>query len=365
MLAKTKNKILREYDAKSTLYAAYGQKLGDLIRELLDEEGISFHSVAFRCKEKGSLDKKLNKQGATYAQLSDVTDVCGLRVITYFEDEVKKVSKILEKEFLVDEINSSDKAESLDPDRFGYLSVHYVVSNGEERNRLTEYKRFDGIKAEIQVRSILQHAWAEIEHDLGYKSRNGIPRTVRRRFSRLAGLLELADQEFRTIRDELESYSSEVLGSIESAPADVDLNAVSLKALVDSSELVKRLDQAIAEAGRGVIEYSEIDDFSIEAARLAFFNLATIDDVTNALATHEATISEFARLWLTRTDDGNWGAFSPGVAIFYLAYVMALASESTDVLREYLSKFVNISDGKDIEQFMAELREEYLKLQVH
>jgi putative GTP pyrophosphokinase len=362
MLAKTKNKILREYDAKSTLYAAYGHKLSELIQELLDEAEVSFHSVSFRRKEKNSLNNKLSKQGVTYDQLSDITDVCGLRVITYFEDDVKKVSEILEKEFEIDEANSSDKAESLDPDRFGYLSVHYVVSNGEERNKLTEYKRFDGVKAEIQVRSILQHAWAEIEHDLGYKSRDGIPRTVRRRFSRLAGLLELADQEFRTIREELTSYTSEVLGSIESAPADVDLNAVSLRALVDSSELVQRIDQAVAEAGKCEIEESGIDDYSKEAARLAFFGMATIDDVTNALATHEAAVSEFARLWLIRTEDQGGGTFSPGISMFYLAYVLALASENADMLREYVSTFVGNSGERDAEQIAAELRETYLKL---
>lgn len=362
MLATTKKEILKEHDIKFELYAAYGHKLDDLIRELLHDAGVAFHSVSHRCKEKNSLDNKLNKQGVSYGQLSDVTDICGLRVITYFEDDVEKVSKIIEKEFEIDSARSSDKAESLDPDRFGYLSVHYVVSNGEGRSRLTEYKRFDGIKAEIQVRSILQHAWAEIEHDLGYKSRDGIPRTVRRRFSRLAGLLELADQEFRTIREELTSYSSEVLGSIESAPADVDLNAVSLRALVDNNEFVQRLDQSIAQAGNCEIQDHGGDDFSQEAARLAFFGMATIDDVTSALATHETTISEFARLWLIHNDNLVGGAFSPGISIFYLAYVLALESENPERLREYVSKFIKSANEKVSEQIAMELRETYSEL---
>lgn len=362
MLTTTKKEILEEYDIKSALYAAYGHKLDDLIRELLDEAGVVFHSVSHRCKEKNSLDHKLNKQGVTYGQLSDVTDICGLRVITYFEDDVEKVSEIIEKEFEIDRARSSDKAESLDPDRFGYLSVHYVISNGEERNKLTEYKRFDSLKAEIQVRSILQHAWAEIEHDLGYKSLDGIPRTVRRRFSRLAGLLELADQEFRTIREELTSYSSEVLDSIESAPADVDLNAVSLRALVDNNELIQRLDRSIAQAGRCKMRYLGIDNFSQEAARLAFFGIGTIDDLTSTLATHETTISEFARLWLIRTENPSGGSFSPGISIFYLAYVLALVSENPEKLRQYVSKFIESTDEDSSGKIATELRETYLKL---
>jgi len=363
MLTNTKSKILKEYDAKSTLYAAYGQRLSELIHDLLDQEGISFHSVSFRCKDKDSLNKKLSKQGARYSQLSDITDLCGLRVITYFEDEVKKVSSILEEEFRIDAANSSDKAKSLDPDRFGYLSVHYIVSNAEKRDRLAEYKRFDGIKAEIQVRSILQHAWAEIEHDLGYKSRDGIPRTVRRRFSRLAGLLELADQEFRTIREELVSYSSEVLDSIESAPKEVDLNAVSLKALVDSSEVVQRIDRAVAEVADCRIETSEIDDFSKETARLVFFGMVSIGDVTNALASHEETIPEFTRLWLIETEKDDSGTFSPGISIFYLAYLLALESGNADVLREYVSEFIGHSDHQSTEEIVVELQKTYAKLQ--
>ena len=65
-----------------------------------------------------------------------------------------------------------------------------------ERMVLRENKAFEGLKCEIQIRSVLQHAWAEIEHDLGYKSELTIPKEVRRSFSRLAGLLELGDKEF-------------------------------------------------------------------------------------------------------------------------------------------------------------------------
>ncbi|VVE52913.1 GTP pyrophosphokinase YwaC [Pandoraea aquatica] len=362
MLPKTKNIILKEYDQKSALYAAYGQKLSELVQELLNDSKVAFHSVSFRKKERLSLSNKLNKPGATYERLSDITDICGLRVITYFEDDVKKVSKIFSSELEIDEANSSDKSESLDPDRFGYLSVHFVVSNGQERNKLTEYKRFDGIKAEIQVRSILQHAWAEIEHDLGYKSRDGIPKTVRRRFSRLAGLLELADQEFRTIREELTSYSSEVLGSIKRAPADVDLNAISLRALVDSNELVKRIDQAIADAGNCVIDEIDTDDFGKEAARLEFFGMTTIDDVTNALSTNEASIVEFARLWLTRNDDQSGGSFSPGICLFYLSYTLALATHNTETLQDYVSIFIGNAGQMDVNKITSELQSTYLKM---
>jgi ppGpp synthetase/RelA/SpoT-type nucleotidyltranferase len=70
----------------------------------------------------------------------------------------------------------------------------------------------------------LQHAWAEIEHDLGYKTALGVPRNVRRQFSRLAGLLEIADTEFASIRDRLSSYERDLPGLIEQSPDEVLLD---------------------------------------------------------------------------------------------------------------------------------------------
>ena len=55
---------------------------------------------------------------------------------------------------------------------------------------------------------MLDHAWAEIEHDLGYKARDTVPAAARRRLSRLAGLLEMADQEFVAIRRDLDEYAA-------------------------------------------------------------------------------------------------------------------------------------------------------------
>lgn len=54
--------------------------------------------------------------------------------------------------------------------RLGYQSIHYLVKLPDQKTEWAEYKRFEGLIAEIQVRTILQHAWAEMEHDIQYKS---------------------------------------------------------------------------------------------------------------------------------------------------------------------------------------------------
>jgi ppGpp synthetase/RelA/SpoT-type nucleotidyltranferase len=169
------------------LYSSFTQSVHKLIDQLLEESRISVHSISSRTKEEGKIREKIGREVNKYNKLSDITDISGVRIITYFEDGVDEVAKIVEREFQIDTENCTDKRSALDPDRFGYLSLHYVAWFSKARLALTEYKRFADCKVEIQIRSILQHAWAEIEHDLGYKSKQAIPRDVRRSFSRLAG----------------------------------------------------------------------------------------------------------------------------------------------------------------------------------
>jgi len=162
----TTDRIMKEYDEKIRLYTEFGEKLKLLIRDIIKAKKQPYHSITFRPKEKTSLSRKISKPESEYAELADITDIAGLRIITYFGDDVDKIAQMIEEEFDVDRENTIDKRLLLDPDRFGYLSLHYVISLEKGRAKLIEYAKFQGLKAEIQIRSILQHAWAEIEHDL-------------------------------------------------------------------------------------------------------------------------------------------------------------------------------------------------------
>ncbi|WP_343980279.1 DUF6119 family protein [Pseudonocardia aurantiaca] len=168
------------------------------------------HSVTSRVKSKTSIMRKLERSDRS-REFGDITDVLGIRVVTYFPDEVDAIGNLIEREFEVDIDNSIDKRTLLDPDRFGYLSLHYVLQLDAGRSALPEYSGYKGLKFELQIRSILQHAWAEIEHDLSYKPSVSVPSEIKRRFSRLAGLLELVDAEFLGIRNEIDRTSRSAL----------------------------------------------------------------------------------------------------------------------------------------------------------
>ena len=155
------------YEAVQGLYEAFAGKLASVIEECLSEQGISVHSVTHRAKDAGSFQRKaaqLSTENPTLPKyrnpMDEITDKAGVRIITYFRSTLDEVSRILGEEFeIVDKITKI----SAEPDRLGYQSDHYLVKYSEGRTALREYRRFSGLSAEIQVRTILQHAWAEIE----------------------------------------------------------------------------------------------------------------------------------------------------------------------------------------------------------
>lgn len=156
-MTDSKAKLMTQYSSFCLTYEAFKQELEHLITRLLNENNIRVHSISSRLKDETSLRRKIDKTSDKYSSLDDITDIVGLRVITYFNDEVDAVAKLIEQEFDIDSPNSVDKRALLDPDRFGYLSFHYVVSLNSTRCELTEYRKFSSLKAEIQIRSILQH----------------------------------------------------------------------------------------------------------------------------------------------------------------------------------------------------------------
>ena len=127
MTENSNQRILGQYDERVDLYRGLTSKAKSLVEEMLREEGIRIHSVTSRVKMRESLREKIARSDKNYSELSDVTDIAGVRVITYFDDDVDRVAECLEREFVGDWENSIDRRAALDPDRFGYLSLHYIA----------------------------------------------------------------------------------------------------------------------------------------------------------------------------------------------------------------------------------------------
>ena len=236
-----KRNALERYQKVRAHYEEFAKVIRSILEEALTSRGIKVASVEARAKPLPSFERKASEPDIRdpsrpkYADpLTDIQDLCGARVITFLPNTVAEVDKTIKEEFVVFE--RTDKAETLrEEERFGYLSVHYIVRLRENRASLPEYRRFKDNVAEIQVRTILQHAWAEIEHDIQYKSVETIPSSVRRRFMSLAGVLEMADREFQGIQDEDERLRQVARASVRQGKLeDVEITPDALKAYLDA-----------------------------------------------------------------------------------------------------------------------------------
>jgi putative GTP pyrophosphokinase len=302
----------------------FGASLETLMAELLKSEGINFHRVDHRIKSpESAADKVARKVGedGEPRTLESFTDLLGLRVITYFQDEVDAVAQLLARQFLVDEQNSVNKTETLDPDRFGYASVHYVAQLSESRAALPEYHPFADIKFEVQIRSILQHAWAEIEHDLGYKA-EAVPRAVKRRFSRLAGVLELADDEFADLRREVSKHQETTREIIENGALGIEIDQDSLSAFVLQYTEIGRLDNAIARAMSGAVLKRLDDEFiGVQAAQLTELGFASLEELGNYLDREWDVLKKFIHDRLSRIQHTPRSMRTPvptGITLYYV-----------------------------------------------
>ena len=147
--------------------------------------------------------------------LTDLTDLAGVRVIAFFPKNLDEIEKLIRKAGFIIRERRNIGEERFEAGEFGYQSIHLLVELPENRKELEENKNFRDLVCEIQVRTILQHAWAEMEHDIQYKSSEEIPSTLRRRFLALAGMIEIADREFQAIQDEDAKLKQSVKSSLE------------------------------------------------------------------------------------------------------------------------------------------------------
>ena len=183
----------------------------DLLSHTLRDQGIYVTAIERRIKTEKSLARKLALKGTKYKRIDDITDLVGLRVITVYTDEVDKVAVIVKNIFDIDWQESVDKRKLHDLNSFGYNSLHYIC-------RL----KTGGLRFELQMRTALQHVWSTIMHDTGYKGDVKIPREYLRQFNRLAGMMELLDDEFSRLRFVLTDYRRHTLALVNRRIASVN-----------------------------------------------------------------------------------------------------------------------------------------------
>ena len=197
-----------KYSELSDKYNILAINLKEALKGFLNDAGIDVIDVQHRVKDFESFYEKIQRKGYS-KPFEETEDICGLRIICYYPSDLDKISEIINREF--DVLESTDKAALLEPDRFGYRSIHFIVSVKEAWSKAPNYRGLSGLKAEIQLRTILMHAWADVQYKLAYKKKEHVPPQLRRKLSQLSALFEVADQQLDSLREEREKYKQSII----------------------------------------------------------------------------------------------------------------------------------------------------------
>lgn len=280
--------ILQEYKDNLPLFREVSEQVYNNLKKTLSDAGLILAAIEYRVKTEDSLAGKLEMKGSKYASLKDITDIIGLRVITFYTDDVDKVASAVERMFTIDWANSIDKRKAHEIDSFGYLSLHYICSMPDFPYRF-----------EIQMRTILQHAWANMNHDTGYKSGVEVPRRYFRNMSRLAGMLELIDDEFSKIRSELTDYRRKVQALVASGNLDeVALDGDAFRSYLNLKPFAN-LNKRIASVNQAEIQEVPLMPYLVVFKGLGF---KTLGDVAKLIKGYSDAAYQLACYQIGLTD---------------------------------------------------------------
>lgn len=246
------------YNAYRDWYEWQTERLYGRIVAILGVAGVDVFNVEARTKEVqsfiGKIDARNSGKEARFGDpLREITDLVGVRIITYYLEDVDSVGEIIQQNFQVDKAVTVDKADD-EVDRFNYKSVHYIVRVSPPTSDTRDWGPYADVRAEIQVRTALQHAWSAVQHKLDYKSEIAVPKELQRRLFRLNAVIESADVEFSKLRDERARIESGYKADVQKGKLEIPLDEASLAAYIQDGDtgdrIAKLLDRSDANIGR-------------------------------------------------------------------------------------------------------------------
>ncbi|HLL26481.1 MAG TPA: hypothetical protein VKT73_02370 [Xanthobacteraceae bacterium] len=240
-----------------------------LLRNMLELNNVEYLEIKSRVKTFDSCIEKIKRK--SYVDLNkELTDLSGIRVITYLEDQVSLISKIISDLFDVDASNSLDRSAILGHDRIGYRSTHFVCSLGKKRDALPEYESLGNLNFEIQVRTVLQHAWAELAHDRSFKFGATLPVKIQRKLNLYSGMLEVIDSGFDEISKEIDAYKKSVEKKTVKQLAVEEIDSISLEQYLKEITSKSNIE----------LKYSRVDNAVIsETKKFGIKNISELEPI--------------------------------------------------------------------------------------
>ena len=310
--------LMEQYHERIPIYERLSHLVDETIRKALDSQNLKVTAMEHRIKTGSSLAGKLELKGNKYKTLDDVTDIVGVRIVTFYSADVDKVAAIVNETFDVDRRNSVDKRKLHRLDSFGYNSLHYICRLPKSVVDDPDMPQLNTLPFEVQMRTALQHVWSTLDHDTAYKGDVNIPKEYKRQFNRLAGMLELIDDEFSRLRNVLTDYRRQMLALEASGQLnEVPLNSDTFRRYLDMRPFA-RLNQRIASINQAELYAVPMMPYLRVLQKLGF---ETLGDVNRLIDEHS---DDAYRLAVSQLGTTDLDILSENIGIQNLCYIHVL-----------------------------------------
>ena len=229
-----------------------------------------------------------------------MTDLSGIRIIAYLREDCDLICELLENNFNIDQKHSLDKGALHDDNQFGYQSRHYIVSLDKRRNKLPEFIPFAGLKAEIQVRTALQHAWAALDWRFRYKNAKEAPPEVRRKLYRISANLEGADENFSEVHKAVSELRLHYDGKIRAGDLKIPINSDSLTSFLSENVQFNNIYNKFVGAGFIPSEFDQ-DSLSRLQGNLETVGIKGLEDLARTIDSSSIKFDVFAGICIEET----------------------------------------------------------------
>ncbi|GIN60519.1 hypothetical protein J27TS8_05120 [Robertmurraya siralis] len=282
------HQFIEQYNIEEPMFKAWGDYVTDLIiSELGKTENVNYFlkiKPTPRVKDVNSLVTKAFYRGKNYEHpYNDITDKVGTRFVVLLKEDIDKICRIIEEcnIWTNSKDRDFDEERERNPTTFEYQSVHFIVRNKEELQVGNVFIK-KGTPCEIQIRTLLQHAYSELTHDTIYKPKTSSRPHVHRLVARSMALIETTDEIFTEVNSLFSNNDYDILGILKDAYEKVaapdyeeNLNTFILDAYKEllSEDLVKDLNQYIVEKNETIKEVIETkyDQFLIYRQPVVIF----------------------------------------------------------------------------------------------